>query len=77
MKKWELSLQRAVSGTVSQTYAVTAETEEDAIKMFEEAFTEGKEGSLRAGDQEITINSFGPIGKGKIKDTETEVEIEF
>lgn len=77
MKKWELTLKRAVAGTSSQTYSVMAENEDDAVKLFEEAFESNQENLLRDGEEEVTVDSWGPIGKGKIAGTEIEVEIEF
>lgn len=77
MKRWELTLKRPVTGTSEQTYAVLADTEEDAIKMFSEAFENGQDSLLRDGEMTVTVEAFGKTGTARIKGTETELEIEF
>lgn len=77
MKRWELTLKRPVTGISEQTYAVMADTEEDAIKLFSEAFENGQDNLLRDGEMTVTIEEFGKTGTAVIEGTETELEIEF
>ena len=77
MKRWELTLKRPVTGTSEQTYAVLADTEEDAIKLFSEAFENGQDNLLRDGEMTVTVEEFGKTGTATIEGTEPELEIEF
>lgn len=77
MKRWEFTLKRPVLGTSEQSYAVLADTEEDAIKMFSDAFESGQDSLLRYGEMTFTVEEFGKTGTATIEGTETELEIEF
>ena len=65
-----------VTYLLQEGYAVL-ERDDNGNPTIEAYFEPHRTTIYRDGEEEVTVDSWGPIGKGKIAGTEIEVEIEF
>lgn len=77
MKSFEFTLRRPFVGMAKRTYEIKAETEEEAIQKFSDAFDNNQENLIATEKEELIVAQYSNQGECVITETGTIFDIQF